>query len=317
MKLIRWTVLSLIVLTSASGARAQQTSPAESDGFGLLVMAHGGTLEWNQAVLDAVTPLAQRFPVEVAFGMADACSIQASVHSLEAKGVRKAGVVRLFVSGESWYERTEQILGIKEGAPSAGKAGAPCGDAHGSHAAHGGHSMAFFRVDTGLAFALTKEGLSEAPEMGPILAERAKALSQSPAKEDVLILAHGPGDDAENERWIANIDARAEAIRKALPFHEVSVMTLREDWPEKRVAAEEKVKAFVGDAAREGRRAIVIPFRLFGFGPYDKVLEGQEYAADSRGFLPHENVTRWITRQAEELRAGAFATSVAAGITVH
>jgi sirohydrochlorin cobaltochelatase len=62
----------------------------------------------------------------------------------------------------------------------------------------------------------------------------------------------------------------------------------------------------VAQAAQEGRRTIVIPFRLFGFGPYAEVLEGQEYVADKRGLLPHENVTRWISRQVEELRSGSL-----------
>ena len=56
--------------------------------------------------------------MEIAFGMADAVSLQDGVRKLEAKGIERIGVVRLFVSGESWYERTEQILGLKPGAPA-------------------------------------------------------------------------------------------------------------------------------------------------------------------------------------------------------
>lgn len=291
--------------------------PAAADaanGYGVLVMAHGGSPAWNQGILDAVQPLKERYPVEVAFGMADACSLQESVRKLEAQGVRSIGVVRLFVSGESWYERTQQILGLKEGAPppaegecGGGHHGGGHGDkAHGGHgSAHGGahHSMAFFRIDTRSSFALSREGLSEAPEMGPILAERARGLSREPEREDVLILAHGPGDDAENQRWIAAIDARAEEVRSSLPFHKVEVLTLREDWPEKRKDAEQRVVDFVTRARNEGRKAIVIPFRLYGFGPYAEVLAGREYVADQRGLLPHVNVTRWIARQADALRA--------------
>ena len=142
--------------------------------------------------------------------------------------------------------------------------------------------------------------------MGPILADRARSLSRDPRQEDVLVLAHGPGDDAENERWLATIDARAAEVRAALPFHAVEVHTLREDWPDKREEAEREVRAFVDRAGSEGRRAIVIPFRLFGFGHYAEVLADREYAADQRGLLPHVNVTQWIARQAEELAAGPF-----------
>jgi sirohydrochlorin cobaltochelatase len=296
MKFSRSIRFAAFMLLVSASARAQET-------YGLLVMAHGGSPEWNQAILDAVKPLQNRYPLEVAFGMADACSIQQGVRDLEAKGVRKVGVVRLFVSGESWYERTEQILGLKDGAPAA-KADECAAGHHGvSH-----HSMALFRIGTQSSFVLSRQGLFEAKEMGAILGERTVALSRNPEKEDVLVLAHGPGDDAENERWIANINARAEEIRRARPFHAVEVMTLREDWPEKRKEAEQRVRDFVSRAASEGRRAIVIPFRLYGFGPYEKVLAGLEYTTDRQGLLPHANVTQWISRQAEELRAGDIRT---------
>lgn len=294
-------ILILFSLFSVGALRAEGR-------FGLLVMAHGGSPEWNRSVSDAVAPLRDRYPVEVAFGMADACSLQEGVRALEAKGVRQVGVVRLFVSGESWYERTEQILGLRAGAPPAKANECQGGDHHG--ASH--HSMAFFQIETESSFVLSKEGLSEAPEIGAILAERAAALSRSPEKEDVLILAHGPGDDAENERWLAHMDARAAEIRKSRPYNTVAVMTLREDWPDKRKAAEEQIRAFVSRSAGEGRNVIVLPFRLSGFGPYAEVLKGLEYRADRTGFLPHGNVTRWITRQAEALGAGPFQASMRA-----
>lgn len=299
--------LAALALATCVSARPAAAEPAPSkDGYGVLVMAHGGGPEWNQTVLDAVQPLRGRYPLEVAFGMADACSLQESVRKLEAQGVRSIGVVRLFISGESWYEETQKILGLRDGAPPAPPDA--CGGGHGDHGGHGGHggghSMAFFRLDSKSSFVLSKQGLSDAPEVGPILADRAKSLSRAPEKEDVLILAHGPGDDAENERWLAAIDAQAAQIRAALPFHSVEVHTLREDWPEKRKEAEKRIVEYVARSRKEGRQAIVIPFRLSGFGPYAEVLAGQEYVADRKGLLPHANITQWITRQAEELKAG-------------
>ncbi len=296
---------ALLLAFGSAGARGAE-APAAGDAFGLLVMAHGGSPEWNQAVLAAVEPLRDRYPLEVAFGMADACSIQESLRALETRGARKVGVVRRCVSGESWYERTEQILGLRDGAPAAADtAEAKCGDGH-----HGSshHSMALFRVATQSSFALSTQGLAEAPEMGAILAERAGSLSRAPEKEDVLLLAHGVGDDAENQRLLANLEARAAEIRQARPFHLVEIAALREDWPEKRKAAEQRIRDAVSQAASEGRRSIVLPFRLYGFGPYAQVLEGLEYTTDKQGLLPHANVTAWISHQAEELRAGSFRT---------
>jgi sirohydrochlorin cobaltochelatase len=300
-------LLCASLLACSAGAATQDAqAAARTDEYGVLVMAHGGDDQWNAEVASALAPVAKDMPLEVAFGMADAVSLQEAVRKLEDRGVQRIGVVRLFVSGESWYERTEQILGVAPGAPPK-----PTGDADSGHAGHGahgvpGHSMAFWRLDTDARFALSKEGLAEAPEMGDVLAVRARKLSTEPAREDVLILAHGPGDDAENARWIANIDARADAVRAALPFRRVQVATLREDWPEKRAEAEVRVRDFVEAAARDGGRAIVIPFRVQGFGPYAEVLKGLDYVSDGQGLVPDAEVTRWVERQANTLRVGDF-----------
>jgi hypothetical protein len=277
-----------------------------------MVMAHGGTDEWNQAVLEAAKPLSEDYRVEVAFGMADASTIQDSVTRLEAGGAEQIGVVRLFVSGESWYERTEQILGLTEGAPAreeveTGHEGHG-GGGHGGEAGDGeGHHMPpFWRIDTEASFALSREGLGEADEMNEVLLERARSLSRDPTREDLLILAHGPGDDEENERWIAEIYERTDLLRRELGFRRVEVMTLREDWPEKREAAEERIRAFVTRAGEEGGEAIVIPFRVFGFGPYAEVLEGLEFNSNGEGLIPHAAVTDWLARQAAHLSSGPF-----------
>jgi hypothetical protein len=287
--------------------------PGAGDGFGLLVMAHGGDAEWNQSVMDAVAPLRDQHPVEVAFGMADACSLRDAVQNLEKRGVRRIAVVRLFISGESWYERTEQILGLRDGAPAGGATSPECQE--GGHGEHGHHRMAFFRLGSGASFAVSSQGLLEAAETGTILAERARTLSQKPEEEEVLVLAHGPGDDAENGRWLAHLAARAEKVR-ALGFHAVHVETLREDWPEKRLQAEERIRAHAAKGTKEGRKVIVLPFRLSGFGPYAKVLEGQAYVADGKGLLPHPAIRQWVTRQSEELRAAQLAASARKAATV-
>ncbi|MGB4248123.1 MAG: hypothetical protein WBJ75_10425 [Pseudohongiellaceae bacterium] len=316
-------------LMALSLAWSLTTTAQESNDLGVLVMAHGGSPEWNQGVLDTVAPLADDHTLEVAFGMADAVSMQDAVTRLEQRGASRIAVVRLFISGESWYERTEQILGMKEGAPAREDHAANL--AHNDHSvgasparddrlqasshthspdthaptpmAAMGHSMEFWQIDTDARFALSKPGLAEAQEMGDVLLARATALSKNPAQEDVLILAHGPGDDAENERWLAYIDARAEVIRAAHQFRSVKVATLREDWEEKRVAAEQEVRAFVANSSATGGTAIVIPYRVHGFGPYADVLEGLDYVADEMGLIPHEGVTRWISAQIEELHA--------------
>lgn len=300
-----------VTITSFSSPRSTALACQPDERFGVLIMAHGGSEEWNQGVLTTVEPLREQWPIEVAFGMADAVSIQEGVDRLEARGVDRIAVVRLFISGESWFERTEKILGIEPGAPDRpepehdGHEGH--GGEHGGHGGgHGGHSMEFWRIDTNASFALTTEGLAEAEMASEILVERAGALSVDPAIEDVLILAHGPADDSENERWIEFIRERSQAMQNRFSFNRVEVMTLREDWPEKRTKAERRIRSYVESATSRGGRAIVIPFRVYGFGPYEETLKGLTYEADGQGLIPSPLVTEWISEQIKALKSGEF-----------
>lgn len=364
--LVLGALLLLLGCGGAKGNAADANQARAASDFGVLLMAHGGTPEWNASVLDAVKPLRDRYDIEVAFGMADAMSLKDAVAKLESRKRHRIAVVRLFVSGESFVPETEQILGLRVGAPAeaeadphghpimkemmgAGGAGhgghgghgaaadggaghdmhathgghgghGEAGDGgvgHGPHAGHGagapgggGHSMAFFRLETSSSFALSSDGLADAPGMGNVLADRAVALSKTPAQEDVLVLAHGPGDDAENARWLSKLEERAAVIKARAPFRRVQVETLREDWPDKRVAAEARIRAYVERAKSEGGKAVVIPFRVQGFGPYAEVLKGLDYASDSQGLIPHAEVTAWIGQEIAALEKGSFRAPV-------
>ena len=85
--------------------------------------------------------------------------------------------------------------------------------------------------------------------------------------------------------------------------------TLREDWPDQRDAAERRIRSFVDEASSDGGRAIVVPYRVQGFGPYTKVLEGLRYASDGQGLVPSPQVRVWVRRQAEALRSNGFSAT--------
>lgn len=291
-----------LVFTASFLAGNVSTAGADED-QGVLVMAHGGGTSWNREVEEMLSPLRRDYTLEIAFGMADARTIQEGVSKLEARGVRRIGVVRLFISGESWRERTEQILGLMPGAPTQG-AQVHVG-AHGP-SEHGDAHMQFWRITSNAQFALSKEGLLDAPEMGAVLVERARTLSRTALKERVLIIAHGSESNEENQRWILKLEAQADAVRQAVPFPRVQVETLREDWPEERKLAEARIRGFVQQTMQEGLQTIVIPYRIQGFGPYAKVLEGLSYVSDGKGLIPSAQIEHWVRRQAEELRAGQY-----------
>ncbi len=317
MQIIRGMSLASLFLLVGAGAldkahaqHSEHGSNRDADRgnrSGVLVMAHGGIPEWDAGVLETLQPLREKYTLEVAFGMADAYSLQEAVTRLEHQGVTDIAVVRLFISGESWYERTQQILGLIPGAPAREPAADSAhnahghGESHGNATAHGGHRMEFWQVQSSARFQLTVEGLSDAEQMSEVLLTRATDLSKNPAAEDVLILAHGPEDDAENERWIASISERAQLLRERGGFNDIHVASLREDWPEKREVAQAQVRDYLSRSRAEGRTPIVIPYRVHGFGPYAEALEGLDYVSDGKGLIPHPAVADWIEDQILQL----------------
>ena len=304
---LRTAYLTAVCATGVALAACESTAvrpsatTADDFSFGVMVMAHGAGEEWNAHLMEAVEPLGASFPIEVALGMADAGSMEAAVRRLESRGVSHVGVVRVFISGESWYDRTLRILGVQEGAPAKE-------DQQHSHAETDNMPMpmGFWKVDTELDFHVSSEGLADAAEMDEVVAARIRALSSDPGNEVVAVIAHGPGDDAENRRWIEKITRRTNNAREQLGLRDIRVFTLREDWPESRSVAERQIREYIAHANSQGLSPIVIPYRVQGFGPYDRVLSGLRYRADRTGLLPHRNVGLWIARQANLLETEAL-----------
>lgn len=258
---------------------------------GVMVMAHGGSDIWNAAVEKAVRPLRDYQPTEIAFGMANPATMQDALMRLEEKRVACIAVVRLFASAKSFLHQTEFLLGQRSDPP-------PFFIRHGDYDVKDPSPL---RTESKIL--VSKSGLLDAAAMGGILAERARELSDESGLESVLILAHGPGRDAENDEWLRKLDRLADSVRAAGAFKSVAVQTLREDWDDKRVVAEKKIRSFVNERTNAGERVLVIPFRLFGFGPYAEVLDDLTYYASGKGLLPSTAVTAWIQAQADILMA--------------
>ena len=300
-------LLSVVLLT-AFGFAEPMNPQIGSGGVGLMIMAHGGDERWNHAVREAVEPLERVCPVVVAYGMAQRASLQQGILRLETQGVRKIAVVRLFMDGRSFLSQTEYLLGLRVQPP-------PVFLHHDS--GHHHHEMSrdsvqLLRgtdipppVELESQVILSAEGLLDSRLAGSVLVDRVRALSITPSDESVLIIGHGVGSDARDQYWKDRMEILSRGLVALGRFQEVRVETLREDWETKRRVAEERIRGFVSRQSRRGR-VLVVPLRVFGFGPYGEVLEGLDYSADRKGLLPHRNVTRWLQEQARDCfqRAG-------------
>lgn len=252
--------------------------------LGIIVMTHGAGEYYNEPILKAVEPLRKRYNIEVAFGMADDETLQAAIDRLEARGARRIHVLRLYTISQSLKTDTEFVLAL------ANTRGAM---SH-SHSGKGGPS----RVRSS-ALLSTSGGFDSHPLIAEVLLQRVLEVSQDPARETVILLAHGAGKDEDNRFWIEQMTQQAEFIRAKAPrkFRAIKVATIREDWPEKREHAVVEVRKMIEEAGRDSGRALVISNRIVGTGPYRKLLSGLDYTLNDRGIATHPNLTRWMEEQ--------------------
>ena len=256
---------------------------------GVLVVAHGGTNRWNAAVREAVKQTKLKMPIEVALGMGmhphEATGFQVAVDRLERKGVERIVVVPLLVSSHSdVYRQFEYLFGVR------------------TEAAWPQVKPLRLEVPVVMGGALDAD-----PLVGEILLARAKALSRQPEKETVILLAHGPNDDADNERWLADMRQLAGAIKTSGGFHEVLSLTLRDDAPRAvQEQATQRLRQAVQRVGEQGR-AVVVPLLIAPGGIERKIperLAGLSYQFSGQTLLPHPKVAGWVARQARQLIAG-------------
>lgn len=291
-------------------------TPLGDEDVGVVFLAHGADYHWNEDMREAARPVAERYKLEFAFSMADPAVIERAIRRLEQRGARGIVVLRVFGLSESFEQPVRRMLGmdIEEPQPhpaghavhsGRGPGGAGHGGGHGH--GHGGHGHGASsgpppRIRTA-AITTTVGGLDAHPLFADALLSRAQAVSRDPSRETVILVAHGAGSDAQNERWLRHLDAIASRMKSngGGGFRAIRVGTWREDWPDKREAWVGHIRAMVQEAGEQEGRAIVVPARTIGEGSERRFLEGLQYDL-AAGFAPHPLFVQWVE---EQIRIGA------------
>lgn len=147
----------------------------------------------------------------------------------------------------------------------------------------------------------TLGGLEASELFAAALLDRAREHSANPSQETVILVAHGAGEDADNQHWVQNLEVIAEQMRTngGSPFRAIQFGTWREDWPGKRQVWVKDIRRMVEEAGQDGGRAIVIPARTTGQGPARELLSGLSFELSS-GFAPHPLFAKWVEEQVRE-----------------
>lgn len=272
---------------------------------GVLLLAHGGSSAWDANVQAIAAEVNKTQPTEVALGMATRANIQAAVSRLEARGVTRITAVPLFISTHSSViTSTEYLLGQRKDMPPALKIFARMSHGDGGHAGHEGqadHTDGTLPITSSVPMRMTS-ALDAHPLVAGIVLDRAMAMSTRPAGEAVILVAHGPTADDENERWVANL--RVIASQPSFrSFASVDALTVRDDAPAPvREAATQELRTLVERRSAEGRKVLIVPV-LLSYGGIEagirKRLEGLTYVMSSQALAPDPRLVDWVRAMAQ------------------
>jgi len=306
--------VSLMILALGMSAIAQHRHSDASVGSsetkpGVLLLAHGGKPAWNEEVRKVAAEVEKIAPVEIAFGMASKATIQTAVDALVKRGVTKIIAVPLFISSNSSViTSTQYLLGQRQDAPTelATFASMDHGNSHStSHASHSGSMQMDPLTPIASAVPITMlSALDSHPLVADILLARAKALSSSPNKEVVVIVAHGPVSNETNDLWLKDMSRLAELMRKNSSFKQIEYLTVRDDAPDPiRSQATAEFRSIVSSATSQNKKVLIVPL-LLSFGGIEegvkKRLDGLEFSMSSQALLPDPRISKWVIESVQK-----------------
>jgi sirohydrochlorin ferrochelatase len=175
---------------------ANRHASVSEDALGVVVLADGSDPEQNETMRHALAAIERKYLVEYAFSLAEQPVVESAVRRLERRGARWIVIVRVFGLESSFRSAIERMIGldIERGQPAAHTE-----QAH-QHRAHDlGHQDGAGAPPTRIrssAWMTTVGGFEAQPLFAKALLDRATALSERPARETVILVAHGSGDDA-------------------------------------------------------------------------------------------------------------------------
>jgi CbiX len=279
-------------------------SQSFADGAGILLLAHGGSAEWNDQITSLAAQVNRTIPTEVAFGMATRSAIQAGVDRLVSRGATEVVAVPLFISSwSSVITSTEYLLGQRAEAPAALATFAKMShDGHGDHAKAGDGTTP---ITSPVRVRMTR-ALNDHAVVAEILTSRARSISSNPSQESVVIVAHGPNSDEENRQWLADMASLAGQITRQMAsverFASIDYLTLRDDAPAPvRDQATRDLRSVVDRRIAEGRRVLIVPL-LVSFGGIERGLrtrlEGLAYTMPAAALVPDDRLVAWVLEMA-------------------
>lgn len=298
---MRTAIMMATVLSLGAGPlHGQGASAAAADAsVGTIVVAHGGSDDWNAPVLQIAEQAATGGPVEVSFLMGDAAPeyrFQDAAARLVERGATRIVVVPLLASSHSGhYDQIRYLAGEIDDVSET--------------MMHHLHMAGIERPDVQVPIRLTR-ALDASMEIATILSERALDLATDPGEQALFIVGHGPNSAEDHAGWMDNLRPVADSVAQRTGFRDVKLGLLRDDAPAPvRAEAVRGIREVIAlQHQLTGRDVVVVPILISkGFVSTRKLpadLEGLPVAYDAEGLLPHPALASWIARRVADTVPG-------------
>jgi len=244
---------------------------------GVLLLLHGFK-DADKNFKEQVEGMSSIFPMAMAPGMSMMMSdhIQWAIKDIEAAGAETIVVVPILATRYNTMMRQwEYIFGMEE---ESSYASVP-------------------RVEAQAQILFT-EPPGDDPLVSEILLDYAYEISENPGQEFVIIAAHGPVFESDNDKVMAELETLAKYMREDGDFAGVAGITLQDDAPpEVRDANVAKLRGLVEAANARGEDVLVVT-NLIGTRTIQaklrKDLKGLEYKFNKKGLVAHSNFMKWM-----------------------
>jgi hypothetical protein len=245
---------------------------------GVLILLHGFRDRGDKVFKEQVQLYADIFPTSLSFGMSMMMSqhIQLGLDDLVAAGAKNIIVVPVVATEYNTMIRQWQyIFGLIDEPAYA--------------------TVPRVKTDARVTF-IPPPG--DDPFVAEILLDYAGQLSTDPGNEVVIIVAHGPSEEEDNQNALALMDNLARIVQEDGGYSAVFSATLQDDAPyEIRDRNVAKLRGMI-EAAKDGGKDVILVTNLIGAytiqSKLRKDLKGLDYKFNAKGMVQHETFVEWI-----------------------
>jgi len=248
-----------------------------SQNYGVLIMAHGYGPGGDLDLFNSVQSVGELYQTTLSMGMSMMTSshVICSVNEMIDKDVEKIFVVPVSSTAHNTLVRQwNYIFNLEE-------------------------QFAYSEVDRIINERIVMlEPINDDIYAKKIILEYTNEISSDPANEVLIIIAHGPIDQADNEIELRLMNNIGEYIKKHSSIQTVESFTLQDDAPKTiRDQNLKRIKAFMNASNEDGKRILMVSNLMSGKGIQKKIeedFEGIDYTFNPKGLLTHPYYIDWI-----------------------